>query len=471
MRPSPTTIHLRPLHHGVYDLTIATAGWFLPLMWLPSNGSSTTTTALVAGALGLTQAGLGTALGTAQGHVATLHAITRRRIVRAGVVTVLMAVALVAALSSGTTAGSMTPGLVVAGGCTATAALLVWDGIAHWLRTRRRRDGRTQERVLIVADHRDAHDLLDLIDMHADTGWRAVGWVDGDDSESLVTTARRSGATSVLVASSALRRDSVQAQLHLLRERGLRVHLDLGLRDVHPRQLTLGTLGFEPLLLLEPPRLGAVQRVIKRGLDVIVASVLLLTTLPVLAVAALAIWIEDRGPVVFHQRRIGRHGVPFDLIKLRTMVPDAEARLGEVAHLNERLDGPLFKATHDPRVTRVGRILRATSIDELPQLWRVLRGDMSLVGPRPALPDEVSHFDDRLMARHRMRPGLTGIWQVGHRDDPSFEAYRRADLLYVENWSMLLDLGILARTVPTVLSRGWHSLRQRAVPSPEPVLQ
>jgi lipopolysaccharide/colanic/teichoic acid biosynthesis glycosyltransferase len=212
------------------------------------------------------------------------------------------------------------------------------------------------------------------------------------------------------------------------------------------------------------------QRVIKRSVDVIVASVMLLAALPILAMAALAIWVEDKGPVLFHQRRIGRHGVPFDLIKLRTMVPDAEARLAEVAHLNERHDGPLFKASHDPRVTRVGRVLRATSVDELPQLWRVVRGDMSLVGPRPALPDEVSQFDDRLMARHRMRPGLTGIWQVSHRDDPSFESYRRADLLYVENWSMLLDLGILARTVPTVLGRSWRSLRQRAVPSPEPVL-
>jgi len=470
VRPSPTNIHLRPIHHGVYDSAIATTGWFLPLMWLPSNATSITTTALVAGSLGLTQAGLGTALGTTQGHVATLHAITRRRIMRAGAVTVLIAVALVAALSSGTPQGSVTPGLVVAGGCTATAALLVWDGIAHRLRTRRRRDGRTQERVLIVADHRDAHDLLDLIEVHSDTGWRAVGWVDGDDAEPLVTTARRSGATSVLVAASALRRDSVQAQLHLLRERGLRVHMDVGLRDVHPRQLTLGALGFEPLLLMEPPRLGALQRVIKRSVDVIVASVMLLAALPILAMAALAIWVEDKGPVLFHQRRIGRHGVPFDLIKLRTMVPDAEARLAEVAHLNERHDGPLFKASHDPRVTRVGRVLRATSVDELPQLWRVVRGDMSLVGPRPALPDEVSQFDDRLMARHRMRPGLTGIWQVSHRDDPSFESYRRADLLYVENWSMLLDLGILARTVPTVLGRSWRSLRQRAVPSPEPVL-
>jgi exopolysaccharide biosynthesis polyprenyl glycosylphosphotransferase len=348
--------------------------------------------------------------------------------------------------------------------------VVLWRWSHHRVIGMRCRRGRLDERVLIVADHRDAHDLLDLIDNHPDTGWRAVGWVEGDDTEPLLTSARRSGATTVLVSASALRRDHVQGQLHELRDRGVRVHLDAGLRSLHPRHLTLGALGYEPLLLLEPPRFTVVQRGLKRALDLLVASVLLLLSLPLLAIAAVAIVVDDRGPVLFHQRRIGRHGVPFDVVKLRTMVRDAEGRLADVAHLNERTDGPLFKASRDPRVTRVGRFLRATSIDEIPQLWRVVRGDMSLVGPRPALPEEVSQFDDRLMGRHRMRPGITGIWQVSHRDDPSFDAYRRADLLYVEHWSLLLDLAILARTVPTVLGRGVQSLRTRAVPSPEPVL-
>ena len=455
---------------SVADGSIAVIGWLVPLMWWHRDPTlqllDASAFAFVAGTM---QLGVGLVLGAHQQQVGSLHVITHRRLLKAGVITVAAAWALVSISPSSWALDAVTTRQVVAGGVVATVVIVVWRWTAEAHAARRRRCGRTEERVLIVADHGDAHDLLDLIEAHSETGWRAVSWVEGDETEPLVASARRAGATSVLVAPSALRRQTVQAQLHELREQGLRVRLDVGLRDLHPRHLTLGALGFESLLLLEPPRLTAVQHALKRAVDVVVATLMLLLSLPLLMLAALAIVIEDRGPVLFHQRRIGRYGVPFDVVKLRTMVPDAEARLAEVAHLNERADGPLFKASRDPRVTRVGRVLRATSIDEVPQLWRVIRGDMSLVGPRPALPEEVSHFDDRLLARHRMRPGITGIWQVAHRDDPSFDAYRRADLLYVENWSVLLDLAILARTIPTVLGRSWRSLRTRPPLSPEPV--
>jgi lipopolysaccharide/colanic/teichoic acid biosynthesis glycosyltransferase len=195
------------------------------------------------------------------------------------------------------------------------------------------------------------------------------------------------------------------------------------------------------------------QLIVKRGLDVTVASVSLLFAAPVLAIAALAIKLQDRGPVLFRQRRVGRDGRTFEVLKLRTMVPDAEDRLSEVTGENLRRDGPLFKATDDPRRTRVGRVLEATSLDELPQLINVLLGTMSLVGPRPALPDEVAKFDDELLERHSVRPGITGLWQVEARDNPSFDAYRRLDLFYVENWSVTLDLAILFETFQAVLAR------------------
>ncbi len=462
--------HLHPIPLGAVDAVVAFSAWFVVLDSWGATKAATPLVMAAAALVGGVQATLGAALGTGAPYAGALASVTRRRALRAGVVTTLLMLALALVGPTVRDDGLVTPSLVAAGGVVATGSVLSWRWVHHRYASARRRRGDRVERVMIVADHRDAHDLLDLIEAHPDTGWHAVGWVDGDDSEPLITSARRAGASTVLVAASALRREHIQAQLHQLRDRGLRVHLDAGLRNLHPRHLTLGALGYEPLLLLEPPRLTMVQRFLKRVVDIMVATVMLVLSLPVLAVAAVAILLDDRGPVLFHQRRIGRHGVPFDVVKLRTMVRDAEGRLDEVAHLNERTDGPLFKASHDPRVTRVGRVLRATSIDEIPQLWRVIRGDMSLVGPRPALPDEVSQFDDRLMARHRMRPGLTGIWQVSHRDDPSFEAYRRADLLYVEHWSLLLDLSILARTVPTVLGRGVKSLRTRAVPSPEPVL-
>jgi lipopolysaccharide/colanic/teichoic acid biosynthesis glycosyltransferase len=166
----------------------------------------------------------------------------------------------------------------------------------------------------------------------------------------------------------------------------------------------------------------------------------------------MAVKFEDRGPAIFRQSRIGRDGVPFDVLKLTTMavVVDAEARLAALqAETNER-SGPLFKMERDPRFTRVGRFMDLTSINELPQLWNVIRGDMSIVGRRPALPAE---FDSALKTRTVVRPGITGLWQVEARDNPSFEAYRRFDLHYVENWSVALDVVILVATAESVLAR------------------
>jgi lipopolysaccharide/colanic/teichoic acid biosynthesis glycosyltransferase len=179
---------------------------------------------------------------------------------------------------------------------------------------------------------------------------------------------------------------------------------------------------------------------------------------PLLALAAVAVKLQDGGPVFFRQERVGRHGVPFTLFKLRTMQVGSERATDLILELNVR-DGPLVKVPNDPRVTKVGRILRATSIDELPQLWNVLNGTMSLVGPRPALPDEVARFDTELRARESVLPGLTGLWQVEGRDNPSFAAYRRFDLFYLQNWSVALDIIILASTVESVLLRIFRGLR------------
>jgi lipopolysaccharide/colanic/teichoic acid biosynthesis glycosyltransferase len=179
-------------------------------------------------------------------------------------------------------------------------------------------------------------------------------------------------------------------------------------------------------------------------------------------VAAFVIKLEDRGPVIHRHSVVGRFGVPITVLKLRTMVPNAEQMISHVAALNERTGGPLFKATHDRRVTRIGRFLRATSIDELPQLWNVLNGTMSLVGPRFALPYEVEQFDEELRRRVDMRPGITGLWQSEARDNPSFSAYRRLDLFYVDNWSLVMDLGILINTVHAVSVRFFRTVLPRS---------
>jgi lipopolysaccharide/colanic/teichoic acid biosynthesis glycosyltransferase len=161
--------------------------------------------------------------------------------------------------------------------------------------------------------------------------------------------------------------------------------------------------------------------------------------------------VTSRGPVHFRQERVGKDGKPFEVLKLRTMVLNAEELKDGLVEQNQA-NGPLFKMKGDPRITRVGRVLRALSIDELPQLWNVLRGHMSLVGPRPALPKEVPMWSPELHGRLAVKPGMTGMWQVsGGARWASFDEYARLDLYYVDNWSIWTDLAILAKTVPAVL--------------------
>lgn len=152
----------------------------------------------------------------------------------------------------------------------------------------------------------------------------------------------------------------------------------------------------------------------------------------------------------FVQQRSGLYGRPFPMIKFRSMVVDAEARKSDLGHLNE-MDGPVFKMARDPRVTRVGRVIRKLSIDELPQLWNVLRGEMSLVGPRPPIPAEVAKYERWQMRRLSMKPGITCIWQVSGRNEVDFETWMKLDLEYIDNWSLFLDLKLLLKTVPVVL--------------------
>ncbi len=194
-------------------------------------------------------------------------------------------------------------------------------------------------------------------------------------------------------------------------------------------------------------RLGLV---LKRALDVGGAAVALVVFLPILARVAAAILVVEGRPIFFVQERIGLEGNTFRLVKFRTMVRDAEDRFAELAPLSETR-GATFKMTNDPRVTRLGRFLRRSSLDELPQLWNVLRGEMSLVGPLPALPSEVDFYAAWHRRRLSMKPGMTGLWQVASRFDADFDARASFDLAYIEAWSLWLDLVILLRTIPAVL--------------------
>jgi exopolysaccharide biosynthesis polyprenyl glycosylphosphotransferase len=191
--------------------------------------------------------------------------------------------------------------------------------------------------------------------------------------------------------------------------------------------------------------------IFKRLIDIVGAGLGLIILSPILLGTVLAIRLSDHKPALFGQTRIGLHGRPFTMYKFRSMVMDAEARLHEVRHLNER-SHVAFKATNDPRITRIGRGLRRTSIDELPQLWNVLTGSMSLVGPRPPLPREVVNYDIWHRRRLSMKPGMTGLWQVEARNEADFDAWVEHDLVYIDGWSLWLDFKILAKTLPAVLA-------------------
>lgn len=207
-----------------------------------------------------------------------------------------------------------------------------------------------------------------------------------------------------------------------------------------------------PLFELHPPVLSGAAFLTKRVFDLVVASVILILVSPILLVAAIAIRIEDRGPVLFRSRRVGVNEEPFDCLKLRTMSTDAEARQASLESANES-DGALFKIRHDPRVTRVGATLRRFSIDELPQLVNVLRGEMSLVGPRPLPERDYALLGDLHKKRYLVLPGMTGLWQVSGRSGAGFDELIRLDFSYIESWSVWLDIEILLRTIPTVLFR------------------
>ena len=235
-------------------------------------------------------------------------------------------------------------------------------------------------------------------------------------------------------------------------EMGVKTRLVL---DFFPHVLArveLEELDGTPLLTFSTTPGEGVSLLVKRVVDIFLSVLIGAVSLVPVTLAALVIKLTSRGPVLFRQTRCGLNGRPFTLVKLRTMVDGAEDLMPGVAHLNEH-DGPVFKAANDPRLTAFGRLIRRFSFDELPQLWNVLRGEMSLVGPRPPLPEEVARYERWQRRRLSMKPGVTGLWQVSGRSEIArFNEWMNLDLAYIDNWSLGLDAKILLRTIPTVLT-------------------
>ncbi len=220
--------------------------------------------------------------------------------------------------------------------------------------------------------------------------------------------------------------------------------------DVAGPRMSLRPVEGMPLIHVRIPSFEGGAHLVKRALDVVVAGIALTLFAPIAFVIAMAIKLDDPGPAFFHQERVGRDGRTFKMVKFRSMRVNAEAELAKLLEANEGA-GPLFKLKEDPRVTRIGSFLRRYSLDEVPQFWNVLRGDMSVVGPRPPLPSEVTAYDGTVFRRLYIKPGITGPWQVGGRSDLSWEESVRLDLRYVENWSVLSDIVLMWRTVKVMI--------------------
>jgi exopolysaccharide biosynthesis polyprenyl glycosylphosphotransferase len=364
-------------------------------------------------------------------------------------------------------------GALVGIGVVAAFLALVWTrgSFRLWLAAQRSH-GRFLRPVVVVGANEEGAALVRLLRDHPEIGLDVRGvlgdvqphggpsntteapWLGtpADIADALAVT----GAGGVIIAATAIAPGTLNRMSRELIEDGVHVHVSTGLQGISHNRLRPLPMAHEPIYYVRTGTLGRWQPVAKRALDIVAAGTGIVLMAPVLAVAALAIKLQDGGAVFFRQERVGRNGVPFTILKLRTMVPNAEQLKADLEAANDRT-GPLFKLKVDPRRTRVGRLLEATSLDELPQLFNVLRGTMSLVGPRPPLASEFEQFDDELRRRQRVRPGVTGLWQVEARDNPSFHAYRRLDLYYVENWSITLDLAIILATVGAVLTRCWRS--------------
>jgi exopolysaccharide biosynthesis polyprenyl glycosylphosphotransferase len=331
-----------------------------------------------------------------------------------------------------------------------------------------RRSGTLVNRLLIVGAGREGRDLCRAVTRARWLGFQVVGFLDDTRPPGLVAAGlpevlgsstdireavRVHGAHAVLVAGGSVATDTTERVYRDLQGLPVDLHLSTGVLGVAASRVAVQRFDDVPVLGLRRAELTRRQRVVKRAFDLVVAGLLVAALSPVLFACAIAVRLTSAGPVLFRQRRFGRNGAIFHIHKFRSMVADAEHRQPALRAIGNEADGPLFKLHRDPRITPVGRILRTWSLDELPQLFDVLRGHMSLVGPRPFVTHEVDLADPWARTRLRVKPGVTGLWQVAGRHRLPFDDLVRYDLFYVENWSLAMDLYVLLRTIPAVLFR------------------
>ncbi len=347
--------------------------------------------------------------------------------------------------------------------------LVVGSLLSRWVTqhflARRTAAGTLARRVLLVGAEGDVRRLSARLTRSRSLGTIVAGLVPDRDGEDLLladdvplltgldrvaTAVQLVDADTVMVVPGCLNPVQMRELGWTLEAAGVELAILPGVTDVDAHRLSLNVIDGLPVLSVAAPRRHGMPMAVKHGLDRLLAGTLLLTVFPLLAVLVASVRLTSKGPAVFRQVRVGQDGKPFTLYKFRTMVVDAEAQR-ELLLAGNEADGPLFKLRQDPRITRIGRLLRKHSLDELPQLVNVVKGDMSLVGPRPPLPAEVAAYSTEVRRRLLVRPGLTGLWQVSGRSDLSWDDSVRLDLRYVDNVSLSGDAQILGRTVHIVL--------------------
>jgi exopolysaccharide biosynthesis polyprenyl glycosylphosphotransferase len=315
-----------------------------------------------------------------------------------------------------------------------------------------------QQKVLIVGSGPSARKLAAQLRQNAPSGCVICGFVDdtepqgGDVLGAVDDLARIARAHFVdeVVLAPPYERELAWRVIGEARRNGLALKVIPDLFGLEPKSFRFDWVGDLPVLKLHGASAPALRLFLKRSADILLSTIALLALTPVFGVIALAIKVDSPGPILYWGRRMGKRGTPFVCFKFRTMVDNADETKELLRRNNER-EGPTFKIAQDPRVTRLGRFLRRYSLDELPQLWNVLRGEMSLVGPRPHPLDDFERYALEHLRRLDVTPGITGLWQVTARRDPSFQRNMALDLEYIERWSLWLDLQILCRTVLAVV--------------------
>lgn len=328
----------------------------------------------------------------------------------------------------------------------------------------RRLPSRNLRNILIVGTSAKARNMGSLISRYSDWGLKILGYVDSAPNARQEQAPDILGSVAnipqiieenvvdeiILVGTEPKDLEGLDEILAICKEQGVRTRVAADFFPVKVSKLSMEFLENIPVITFSATPDHAFSLFLKRAMDVVLASILLVLTLPFLLVVGLLVKATSKGPALYRQIRCGLYGRKFLLYKFRSMNEGAEDVLWEIRHLNE-MDGPVFKMRNDPRVTPFGRFLRKTSIDELPQLWNVIKGDMSLVGPRAPLPEEVKEYTRWQRRRLSVKPGITCLWQVSGRNEIDFHEWMKLDLQYIDNWSLLLDLKILLRTFPVVL--------------------